>query len=467
MINPAFTGIDNQYRMFGFFRSQWGQMPGRPITGGATVEGSFWKDRIGAGLFVMNDRIGIFDQTNVSFSYAQKIKFAQQHQISIGIQGSAFINRINFSNARATDFNDPSVADQQPTKAVFDLNIGISYKWKGLLVGFSIPQVIQPNAHFATTNAETNYRYIRHYNAFAQYRITTLKEKFNITPTLFMRKGERSGFQFDATVMLDYKNIVFAGAGYRNSFGVVTMVGANIADMFTVAYAYDFTTQKTLRGQVGATHEVTAGFHLPSNYKTRKREEIAAKVKEEQLMNELQWKSDSLSARLKALKVKNDSLNRALKNVNLNKPGTGNNQKQIDSLQRVINSLFKNQRSTTDTAKGKGTSYTLDKIYFESKKSTLLKSSYPQLDSFVAFMHQFEKVEILIKGYADNTGSETLNQTLSENRAEAVAAYLISKGIAPARIKYQGFGSQYPIANNATEEGRQQNRRVEFTIEKE
>src|SRR5687767_14130220 len=48
LVNPAFTGIDNQYRAFGFFRSQWGGMPGWPVTGGGTMEGSFWKDRIGA-----------------------------------------------------------------------------------------------------------------------------------------------------------------------------------------------------------------------------------------------------------------------------------------------------------------------------------------------------------------------------------------------------------------------------------
>src|SRR5580658_4596558 len=50
LINPAFTGIDNEYRAFGYYRSQWGALPGRPVTGGATLEGSFWKDRIGGGL---------------------------------------------------------------------------------------------------------------------------------------------------------------------------------------------------------------------------------------------------------------------------------------------------------------------------------------------------------------------------------------------------------------------------------
>src|SRR5271155_749619 len=72
LINPAFTGIDNEFRAFGFYRTQWTEIPGRPNTGGATAEASFWKDRIGIGGYVINDRIGIFNMTTATVSYAQK-----------------------------------------------------------------------------------------------------------------------------------------------------------------------------------------------------------------------------------------------------------------------------------------------------------------------------------------------------------------------------------------------------------
>jgi outer membrane protein OmpA-like peptidoglycan-associated protein len=71
---------------------------------------------------------------------------------------------------------------------------------------------------------------------------------------------------------------------------------------------------------------------------------------------------------------------------------------------------------------------------------------------------------ITIIGNTDNTGNEEKNRILSEARAKAVAEYLTSKNIDKSRIKYTGYGSSKPIASNDTEEGKQQNRRVEFII---
>jgi type IX secretion system PorP/SprF family membrane protein len=456
LVNPAFTGIDNQYRVFGFFRSQWGGMPGRPITGGATAEGSFWKDRIGAGIVAINDQIGIFNQTSISVLYAQKIKFAKHHQISIGLQGSIFMNRIDFTNVLTTDYNDPSIAEQRPMKVVFDLNAGISYRWKKLLVGFCVPQILQPNAKYASPSSQSDYKYVRHYNVFAQYKITLLKDNFNITPTLFMRKGAGSGFQFDANLLLDYDNIVFAGAGYRIAFGVVAMAGVNILKRVTVAYSFDFTTQKALNGRVGYTHEVTVGFHLPSDYKIKKK--IKPLSQSEILAMALQKSNDSLSRKLRVAKLKSDSLSRVLQAMIDN-----SKQKKNDTIQTAISKNFKVQ-PTDENNKTSSPSYSLDKIYFEANQSVLLDSSKEQLNVLVDFLKEYPKVDIIIKGYADSTGTAEFNQALSENRAQAVVKYLSDHGISPHRLSYNGFGKEYPIGDNTTEEGRRMNRRVEFTI---
>lgn len=457
-VNPAFTGIENQYRAFGFYRSQWGDMPGRPVTGGFTLEGSFWKDRIGAGIFVMNDKIGIFNQTNISFSYAQKIKLAEHHQLSIGLQGSAFVNQIDFSQALAVDVNDPSIGGQELSKAVFDLNAGISYKWKNLLLGFSVPQVLQPNAEYS--DAPANFTYVRHYNALAQYKISIAKEKFNITPTLFMRKGAHTDFQFDATLLLDYKNIVFAGVGYRNYFGVMTMAGLNIVDMLTVAYAFDFTTRETLKGNVGNTHEIVFGFHLPSDYKKKTKQEDAfiEPAKNDSLIKDLQSKNDSLTNEISGMKQDMDSLSGVLQSLSdeLKK------KKETDSLEQVAGKLFTTQPATED--KTKPTSYNLDKIYFDRNSDSLRAESKEQLDLLVDFLKQFPQAEIMIHGYTDSTGNAAMNQTLSESRAKAVADYLIQHGIFKNRLAYKGHGEENPIADNKTTQGRKMNRRVEFTI---
>lgn len=72
-------------------------------------------------------------------------------------------------------------------------------------------------------------------------------------------------------------------------------------------------------------------------------------------------------------------------------------------------------------------------------------------------------LKLLIEGHTDNTGSAEINQSLSEKRAEAVKAYLVSTfGIDASRLEAKGFGASKPVASNDTPEGRQQNRRVEL-----
>jgi outer membrane protein OmpA-like peptidoglycan-associated protein len=71
---------------------------------------------------------------------------------------------------------------------------------------------------------------------------------------------------------------------------------------------------------------------------------------------------------------------------------------------------------------------------------------------------------LIIKGHTDSQGDDRYNQKLSEERADTVRTYLVSEGIATARISAIGFVSKMPVATNASAEGRQQNRRVEIEI---
>ena len=77
---------------------------------------------------------------------------------------------------------------------------------------------------------------------------------------------------------------------------------------------------------------------------------------------------------------------------------------------------------------------------------------------------QYQQTYIDIYGHTDSTGSDAYNQALSERRAQSVASYLSSRGVAPARMATRGFGETQPIADNATEYGRAQNRRVEIKV---
>jgi OmpA-OmpF porin, OOP family len=108
--------------------------------------------------------------------------------------------------------------------------------------------------------------------------------------------------------------------------------------------------------------------------------------------------------------------------------------------------------------------FTLKNVLFETNKSALLDSSLPELNFLAGYLKNNLQAHLTVVGHTDNSGNEASNSKLSEDRAKTVCGYLVSRGIDGERIGYKGAGSTKPIATNETEEGRQQNRRVEFIM---
>ncbi len=106
----------------------------------------------------------------------------------------------------------------------------------------------------------------------------------------------------------------------------------------------------------------------------------------------------------------------------------------------------------------------LNNIFFQFGKSNLQNESFPELNRMVQFMTRNAQVKVEIGGHTDNVGSDEVNNKLSQERAESVRTYLVSKGIKVERIGAKGYGKTQPVATNLTEEGQQANRRVEFKI---
>ena len=111
-----------------------------------------------------------------------------------------------------------------------------------------------------------------------------------------------------------------------------------------------------------------------------------------------------------------------------------------------------------------GKSFSLQNIHFEYDKAVLMASSFPELNKLFAYLNEYPNYTLDIFGHTDHDGSEKYNLQLSQARAEAVAQFLIEKGISAKRLSYQGFGESQPVAENSSDNGKQLNRRVEFVI---
>jgi outer membrane protein OmpA-like peptidoglycan-associated protein len=111
-----------------------------------------------------------------------------------------------------------------------------------------------------------------------------------------------------------------------------------------------------------------------------------------------------------------------------------------------------------------GQTILMNNIFFEYNKWDLQPESFPELDRILKYLAENPNMKIHIVGHTDDIGSAGFNYTLSEKRAEAILHYLVQHGASPQRLTMKGMGKDVPVAENTSDEGRQKNRRVEFTI---
>jgi OOP family OmpA-OmpF porin len=108
--------------------------------------------------------------------------------------------------------------------------------------------------------------------------------------------------------------------------------------------------------------------------------------------------------------------------------------------------------------------FSLDRLEFETNASTLRLSSQEQLNNIAEIMRAYPQIKVKFGGYTDNTGNPQQNLQLSRERASSAMNQVVALGIDASRLAAEGYGDQYPVADNATAEGRQRNRRVDINV---
>ncbi|MEZ0608683.1 OmpA family protein [Fibrella sp. WM1] len=114
----------------------------------------------------------------------------------------------------------------------------------------------------------------------------------------------------------------------------------------------------------------------------------------------------------------------------------------------------------------KTTWFNFDRLLYETASAKLKPESREQLQNIAAILKAYPAVNLKIGGYTDNTGNAAANKKLSQERAESAMKELVSLGVAASRLEAEGYGSEHPVASNATEEGRAQNRRTSCRVTK-
>ncbi len=131
-----------------------------------------------------------------------------------------------------------------------------------------------------------------------------------------------------------------------------------------------------------------------------------------------------------------------------------------DELRRMQQQM----RSLNPRETDRGVLFTVSNVVFETDRAELKPGAMQDLNNLATFLRQHPDRQVMIEGHTDNTGTAEYNRQLSEERANAVRDYLVRNGVAASQVQTHGYGESYPVATNATEAGRQRNRRVDIVV---
>lgn len=474
LYNPARAGDNEDGGVINLgFRKQWDQIPYGPVTGNATWDSRIKESNMALGASLTHDKVGkhiMNTMASVTYNYRLPFNKDKNHGLNIGIQAGIISQKFNFLDAVTTDgiFNDNVLIANNSRATNFDLTLGINYHWKGLNVGFSIPQVLNGKAKFrgnGLNNESSMFHYEREYLVTASYEARfggKDKKTWMITPSVMFRKYKSIDPQIDVNVMAGYKKLVWLGAGYRtgggyggfiktNAAGFHVTAGAGIKERANIFYTFEM-PMKEVRNNFGYTHEVTLQFNLAR--KVDKTEYDKNKKKVDDDLAKLNQKADEAGSKaLEAMDKGNelteqvDGIDKSVKEAfeKLNAQ-----EKDIQKIsERLDNIVFKKFGS----------------IYFENDKFELTAEAKASLDAFKSKLAGMKgNYFIYLAGNASQEGNAGYNQTLSAKRSDAVKKYLEGVGISQ-RILLLPYGeNSWVTERQDNESDRAKNRRVDIYL---
>jgi len=256
LINPAYAGAFDQASVTFMSRAQWVGIDGAPVTNSLTMHSSIFNNKGGAGLSVLNDRLGVSNNTEVFASFSYKLDFGNS-KLAMGLQGGLIQYKYNYADLNMEFINDPSFipTDENFTRSNF--GFGAMYYSQQYYFGFSIPRILNIEANDGVTQST---RYKQHYY-LSGGMVFPLSDVLKIKPTTLIKLVDGNvSVDLNASILLN--EMVWIGVLFRNlnTFGALAEFQVN--DGLRIGYSFELPGTKLISNQFG-THELMVSFDFP------------------------------------------------------------------------------------------------------------------------------------------------------------------------------------------------------------
>lgn len=272
--NPAATGLTDYLHISAGARMQWVGIPNAPMAflGAADMPVKLGKKRIGVGVMLQQESLGLFSNLNAGVQASYKLKLFGG-QLSVGLQAGIVDQGFKGTEVHIPDGDDyhETTDDAIPTSDIhgtaFDLNLGVWYTHKYFWAGLSATHVTQPTVKLNTDQGTDESGYESQAGRMLYFmaggNIPVKNTLFDIQPSMLLRTDLSSTVQPEVTARVRYNRFLTAGVAYRWKDAVTLHVGAEFKNFF-VGYSYDYPLSAIAKASSGS-HEVFIGYSLKLN----------------------------------------------------------------------------------------------------------------------------------------------------------------------------------------------------------
>jgi type IX secretion system PorP/SprF family membrane protein len=251
-LNPAYAGTRDALTVTGIHRSQWVAFDGAPLDQTLTMHMPVFNGKAGAGLSLLNDKIGPTKSTIVSLDYAYHLKLNTKSKISFGLKGLLNVYNNNINTLSLDNQADAAFSDN--TQSIRpNVGTGIYYYRERFFAGISSPKLLE-NKNISNSLGVLSVAQ-RHYY-FIMGSVADIGKTVKFKQTLFIKATASAPLQGDFTGTFVFNDKLYLGAMYRTGDALGFLLGYNISNQFNIGYSFDWSiTNTTGRYNLGS-HEI-------------------------------------------------------------------------------------------------------------------------------------------------------------------------------------------------------------------
>ncbi len=260
-LNPAYAGSHGYTSTSMLHRTQWLQMEGAPRTSMAAIDGSLMHGRMGLGLSIVHDQIGVTRETDVAAHYAYHLKVSDLSRLAFGLKAGMSIYSARLSDLTIWDTNDQVFANNINNRKVGKFGFGLYWYDASSYIGLSVPTIHAIDKGLQAQIAGLKERYFTQHYYLHAGKVFPLGEYLDIKPSTMVKYTPNVPLEADVNCNLLYRERIWFGVGYRTGDAFIGMLEYQVNPQMRIGYAYDMTTNR-LRNYSSGSHEVMLGIDL-------------------------------------------------------------------------------------------------------------------------------------------------------------------------------------------------------------